>query len=308
MPSVKVIVDDNRPVFVMFGTSANQVTIASGLSTSTHTVLLYVMGANPTLPDSWTGTVGQTHIQSLQFDAGSTLSAYPVIRSKNCFILGDSFLAGSNGAKQGNSKLYTILDPSVTWAFQLGYALDCEVGVVGVGGQGFLVRGIGGYPHLLKSWNKYDATHDRIFIPAPDFVIDAHGINDHHDLVPVEYEGAAVQTFITSIRSSFPATKLFLYLPVGGKAADEFGGTGANAWVIKRAVTDLEDLDTFLIDPGSQLVAADNWVTPTWFAPNDGKHPAKAGQAAMAAIAIQQMQEALSNSPIAASPVAAGVR
>jgi len=66
MPSVKVIVDDGPPVFVTFGISSTHIALATGLSASTHTVLLYMMGANSTLLNSWTGTIAQTHILSLQ--------------------------------------------------------------------------------------------------------------------------------------------------------------------------------------------------------------------------------------------------
>ncbi len=302
MPSAKVIVDDDPPAFITFGTTASQMTLASGLSPAKHKVVVYMLGDNPPLPDSWTEPIAQPHLQSLQFDAGSTLSPYPLIQSKNCFILGDSFLTGYDGSR-------SIADPSITWAFQLASVMGCEVGVVGVGGQGFLMPGNGGYPPVTKSWNKYDATHARVFSPPPDFVIDAHGINDHPRFVSMRKEPEAVKGFLKSLRSQLPGAKIFLYLPVGGEKRDETGGTGANAELIKAGFAAAKDPNMFLIDPGSLLVSADNWRTPSWFAPNDGIHPAQTSHGILAAIAIQQMQKALDGSTATpAHPPAGGTR
>lgn len=169
-----------------------------------------MLGANTLLPNTWSNSVAQTHIQSLEFDAGSKLSPYPLIHRKNCFILGDSFLTGYDGG-------VAISDPSITWAFQIGYAIDCEVGVVGVASQGFLMRGDGGYPSVQQSWDRYDETHVRRFDPIPDIVIDAHGINDHLGYIPSVWEQKAVEAFLPSLRSKLPSSKIFFHLPVGGR-------------------------------------------------------------------------------------------
>jgi len=297
MPSLKVIVDDGPPAFVLFAPLATQVTLASRLSAaSRHTLLVYVIGANTNLPEAWTGTVAQTHIRSLQLDRGATLSPYPIIRRKNCFILGDSILQGYYGLHAAGN-YYTYVDPSVTWAIQLGYVMGCEVGVVGVAGQGFLEPGnagqiSGGYPPITGSWNFYDSTHPRSFSPPPDYVIDAHGVNDHRSRFSAAAVQAAVESFLSSVRSQLPRSSIFVYLPFGGQLRDGTGA-GANYAPIKSAVRAFGDANTFLIDPGAALRSANTGVKPTWFSPNDGTHPAQINHGILAGIAAQQMQKAL---------------
>ncbi len=296
-PSLKVVVDDNRAVFVQFTPGATTAILASGLTTATHAVLIYAIGGNQAAYSSWRGEVGQTHIRSLQFDAGSTLSAHPRIFKKNCLIYGDSFLMGYNGvsATESTDAYYTYVDPSITWAIQLGPAMQCEVGVVDVGGSGYLQPVVSdGQPDVLRYWDSYDSTHARSFSPSPDYTINSLGINDHRRLGWTAAEvQAAVQSWLTAVRSRLPATKIFLYAPVGGEAGDEDGTGGANATQVRNAVTAFGDSNTFLIDAGTQLVDADNWKYATSFTGPDGVHPAWESHAKLAKIAIEQMQKAL---------------
>lgn len=290
MPALKVIVDDTPAVFVPFPVSATQVTLASGLSTGTHTVVVYALQGNGTISGAWSSTIVQVHIQSLQFDSGSTLSPYPIIRPKNCFLIGDSFLAGYYGAAQ-TGPYYSYVDPSMTWAFQMDYAMNCEVGVVGIGSQGFQQAGNGGYPAVGSTWNHYDSTHARSLSPTPDYVVMSEGINDHG--VSGSSETAAVQSWLTAARSAMSSSKIWVYVPIGGEAGDQTGTGGANATSIRNAVAAQGDPAVFLIDTGLNLVTADNWSYDTWFAPNDSIHPAQTSHGILAAYAVQQMQQAL---------------
>lgn len=235
----------------------------------------------------------------MQLDAGSVLSPYPPIFAKKCLIYGDSYLMGYNGASytESTDAYYTYVDPSMTWAIQLGQAMECEVGVVGVGGSGYLQPVTSdGQPALSEYWNYYDSTHARSFSPAPDYTINSLGINDHRRLgLTTSQVQTAVQGWLTSVRFTLPTTKIFLYIPVGGEAGDEDGTGGANATPIRNAVKVCGDSNTFLIDAGTQLVDADNWPRPTWFTGPDGIHPAQNSHRILAAIAIYQMQKALSD-------------
>lgn len=296
-PTLKVSIDDRPAEFVQFPQDADSVTLASGLTIGPHTVLVYVIGGNQNARSSWSGTIGQTHIKSLQFDAGSALSVYPRIYGKNCLIYGDSYLVGGNGRNfyLGMTPYYKAVDPSMTWAPQLGWAMGCEVGVVAVGGSGYLQPvPEDGWPALSEYWNRYDFSHARSFSPAPDYIINSLGINDHRRLGwKAPDVQAAVQNWLTAVRSTLPATKIFLYIPVGGMSEDEDGTGGANATPIRNAVKAFGDPNTFLIDAGTQLVSADDWPYPTWFTGPDGMHPAVTSHGILAAIAIQQMQKAL---------------
>ena len=299
MPTFKVIVNDMPATFQQLGTAATQVTLASGLSSgSTYTVVIYVIAGGTNCGNGWSATNSMLHLRSMQFDSGTTLSAYPIIRSKNCFILGDSFLEGYDGATYtpGTTLFYTVVDPSMTWAYQLAYALGCEVGVVGIGSQGYTNGGNNSYPVLSSSWDHYDSTHARSFSPAPDYVINAEGINDHG--ISGSTMQSDVQTWLTAARSALASTKIWLYIPVGGESGDETGTGGANATPIRNAVTAQGDPNVFLIDTGTSLVTADNWSYTTWFSPNDGLHPAWTSDGILAAYAAQQMQYALGGSVI----------
>jgi lysophospholipase L1-like esterase len=302
MPTLKVFIDGIPTAFVQLGTSATQVTLASGLTPGTHTLLAYAILGGDVKTNGWSAATGQMHIQSLQFDAGSTLSPYPTIYSKSCLIIGDSFLMSYFGEAYtpGTTPYYTVVDPTLSWAVQLGPAIGCEVGVVAIGGSGYLQPGGWGYPPLSEYWNQYDSTHARNFSPAPDYTINAAGINDHrfaygHDAFSDSEIETAVRSWLTAARATLPRTKIFLYIPVGGEARDEDGTGGANATQIRNAAKASGDANVFLIDSGTQFVSVDNWETTTWFAPNDGIHPAEAGHAALAKIAIQQMREAINS-------------
>jgi lysophospholipase L1-like esterase len=299
MPTLKVFIDGVPMAFVQLGTSATQVTLASGLTTGTHTILAYAILGSGVKNNGWSATTGQMHIQSLQFDAGSTLSPYPTIYRKNCLIFGDSFLMSYFGeARSPNAPFYTVVDPTLSWAVQLGPAIGCEVGVIGIGGSGYLQPGGWGYPPLSEYWNQYDSTHARNFSPAPDYTINAVGINDHrimndHKKFSDSEVETAVRNWLAAARSALPSTKIFVFIPVGGEETDEDGTGGANATQIRDAVKASGDANVFLIDAGTQFVSADNWVSRTWFAPNDGIHPAEAGHSALAKIAIQQMRKVI---------------
>lgn len=298
MPTLKVVVNDLPAVFYQLGTSATSVTIASALTAgSTYTVVVYVIGGGSS-SSGWSATSTQLRLTSLQFTAGATISAYPIVRSKKCFVVGDSFLAGYNGLTYtvGTTPYYSVVDPSMTWAIQMGYAMGCEVGVVGIGSQGYLQTGAYGYPDLQSSWDHYDSTHVRSFSPAPDYVINAEGINDHRSSFTAAAVQSAVSSWLSAARTALPSAKIFLYVPIGGQAADEDGTGGANATPIRNAFTAFADSNTFLIDTGTQLVTADNWSYNTWFSPNDSIHPAQTSHGILTGFAVQAMQKALGGS------------
>jgi hypothetical protein len=298
-PTFKVIVNDRPATFIQLTSGATTETLASGLTSGdTYTVVMYVIDGGTGAGNGWSGTGPMAHIQSLQFDGGATVSPYPIIRPKNCFVLGDSFLTGYNGLTytSGTTPYYTVVDPSMTWANYMAYAMNCEVGIVGVGSQGYTAAGNNSYPSLPSTWDHYDSTHARSFSPAPDYVINAEGVNDH-GISSVTMQ-ADVQSWLTAVRSALPSAAVFLYIPVGGESSDETGTGGANATPIRNAVAAQGDPNVFLIDSGTALVTADNWSYTTWFSPNDGLHPAQTSHGILASYAVQWMQKALGGSGI----------
>ena len=313
-PAFEVIVDDAQPVLVPLTSGATQLTLATGMSSGiTHTVVLYAVTPDPGI-NMWSATTGQTHVQSLQFANGSTLSAYPTVYSKNCLMFGDSYWEPYYGQPytSGTTPVWTVTTPSYSVPFIVGRAVGCEVGVIGIGGQGYTQTGGWSYPVLGSSWNYYDSTHSKTFSPAPDYVVIEEGINDHG--VSLGTMQTAVQSLLTALRSAFASTKIFQYIPTGGEATDETGTGGANATPIRNAVTAQADANVFPVDTGTQLVCANNWSTtptgcpssgagPTWFnsVSGDALHPAQTTQGVLAGYAIEAIQKAIGGRLVAYS-------
>ena len=208
MPTIKVLVNspaaDGAYTFAQFpanNTASTPVTLATGLSTgTTYSVVLSIISGNPSDGNGWTGTVPQTQINSLQFDAAATVAQPSNLRSKNALFLGASYEAGNFGGEETGT-YYSWADFTLSWPFFAAWALGCEYGQVGVGSQGWVNTGIGGYPAFPSSWNAYDSTHAKTFNPAPDYVFVHQAENDNG-----QSSGAvtsAVTAWITAARTAF---------------------------------------------------------------------------------------------------------
>lgn len=269
MPSIKVLVNpptaDGVYSFVLFpanNTASTQITLATGLSTgTTYNVILSMIGGDTNGGlNGWSATDYQTKINSLQFDGGAIVTA-PTTRSKNALFFGASYESAYFGGTETGA-WYNFVDFTLSWPFAVSWAFGCEYGQIGIGSQGWVEAGQGGYPAFPSSWNHYDSTHAKTFSPAPDYVFVHQAENDKS-----QSSGTittAVTNWIAAARTAFGAgTKIFIILSL----------PQIQSAAIKSGVTAANDANTFVLDPGSEFADAtfNGTLSATWMSP-DGLH------------------------------------
>jgi hypothetical protein len=289
MPSVKVIVDtptqDGVASYIQFpnnNTLGTPVVLATGLNAATvYNVLLSFIGGSPEDVNCWQQQACQTRVMSLQFDSGAVLSP-AFTRPKNCVFWGDSYLASSFGLPQTGA-YYSYIDFTLSWPFSTSYALNCEYGQIGIGGQGWVTNGsYGNYPPFPQTWNAYDANNAKAFSPAPDYAFVAEGINDHGQS-PASVQ-AAVTSTLQAMRVAFgPSTRILFVIPLNRQQVA----------AIRAGIGAAQDPNTFVIDPnnyGTQyLNTVFSGASSTWASP-DGLHLDAIHHAMLSAIVVQQTQ------------------
>jgi lysophospholipase L1-like esterase len=282
MPSIKVIVNtptlDGTAAYIQFpanNTASTAVTLASGMSSgTTYTVLLSAIGGNQASGNGWTGTSFQTKINSLSFDSGATVSI-GTQRPKNILFIGDSYLQAYYGGSQSGA-YYTCVDFTLSWPFFASFAFNGEYGQVGVGSQGWVLSGQGGYPNLPSSWNSYDSTHAKTFSPAPDYVFISEGTNDHGQS-PSTVTANVTSTLI-AMRTAFGAsTKIFIVIPLDQQQVS----------AITAGVSATGDKLIGVLNGGTQYANTVFAGAATWASP-DGLHLDSTHGAIWSAFIIQQ--------------------
>jgi hypothetical protein len=296
MPSFRVTIDDAASTYVQEGLAATQITLVSGMTTASHKYRVEVIGPANNVGNGWTGIVGHTIINSLQFDTASVLSA-PAIRPKVCLAFGDSYLEGYFGDPQSGAR-YLYIDYTLTWPQYVAAALNCEIGQFGIGGSGWMNSGEGGFGAFPSFWNFYDSTHARDLTTPADYLIVAEGVNDHVGTWTAAQINTAMNTWHTALRatSGWATVKTFIIVPNYADATDAVNhaqiSTSANAWA---------DAAAFAVDPGTSLQLCLPFTGVTWCSP-DGTHPSRPYAGWMAATIMQGIQKAL-NVPGGPGPI-----
>jgi hypothetical protein len=268
MPSVKVIVSgpshDGEARYVAF--PANQqanteLSLASGLDPQlTYQVLIQAIGGDGRVMTAWSGLTVQTQLNHVGLDDGGALLRAP-LRPKRALFLGASYEQSYFGRLRPNVPLYDFVDPSLSWPFFVAYGFDCEYGQVGIGSQGWVRFGNGGYPPFPQTWRNFDATHPKTFGADLDYVFVHLAENDAaQDAAAVR---RAVAAWIPAARAAFgPRARIFLILSLPQiKSAP-----------IRAGVADAGDRRTYVLDPGTEYRRAVFAGCNTWAAPDDGLH------------------------------------
>ncbi|HEX4147070.1 MAG TPA: SGNH/GDSL hydrolase family protein [Pirellulales bacterium] len=229
MPTLKVTIEDQPPTFIQFPPGAAQVTLAT-LSPDRHRFRIEAIGGNQIKPDGWSGTTFQTKIDSLEFDAGATLSP-PALRSKRALILGDSNIQAYFG-QPTVGPYYRYVDYSLSWPGDVAFAFDCEFGQIGIGSTGWIHPGQGGYPAMPDWWDHYSAGQPRDLTLQPDYVWVALGANDHN-VEPARLT-EVITRWLARARKAFPAAEIFCVVPFHGE----------NRAAVSAAVHAAHDADT----------------------------------------------------------------
>ncbi len=303
MPSVKVTIDDQPPTFVQFPPGASQVTLAT-FTPETHRYRIEVIGGNQIKPDGWRGTTFQTKIDSLEFDAGATLSP-PALRPKRALFLGDSNIQAYFGEPNAGP-YYRYVDYTLSWPGDVAFAFECEFGQIGIGSTGWIHPGQGGYPAMPEWWNQYSAGHKRDLSLPPDYVWVALGANDHN-VEPAKLTEVIV-TWLAEARRTFPAAEIFCVVPFHGEnraAVTAAVRQAAPAHVPPGTVTNTARLH--LVDLGPELESAIPFRggQTTWLT-GDGLHIRSQYHGLLAAGIARQSQAALEKQRRLARTAASG--
>lgn len=281
------------------------VSLVTGLSTgTTYNVTMYFPGGNQgeSGANGWTGTDFQTKVNSIQADNGATFST-PSNRSKTCVFWGNSYELPYFGQPQ-TGPYYGFVDPTQPWEFMVGYALQCEYGEIGIGSQGWVNAGNGGYPQFSSSWNGYDSTHAKTFSSpqAPNYVVVHQNINSHGS--SAASITSTVSSWITSARTAFgPTTKIFII----GDIRNVNASSGTVQAAVQAGITAAADPATWYIPMNQQysnvvFAPSDSCsLNPTWLSLDDC-HPTAVYNGLFTAAIVQGVTQALASG---AAPITA---
>jgi hypothetical protein len=290
MPAVKVVVSnvdsvDGPAQYVQFPANESAdtpVTIATGLNPQlAYKVMIQAVGGDETAQNGWSGTIFHTQINRIEIDAGGKL-APATLRPKRALFFGASYEQAYFGYSKPGVPIYTFCDASLSWPFFVAYGMDCEYGQVGIGTQGWIMSGNGGYPPFPASWDHFDATHAKTFAHDLDYVFVHIAENDNsQDPAAVE---KAVAAWIPKARAAFgPDTRIFLILSL----------PQIRTGPIVTGVKEANDAKTYVLDPGLEMRAVVFAGPSTWASPGDGLHLDAVHQSLYTAFVTKQAQECI---------------
>lgn len=294
MPAVKVVASgpdrDGSARYFQFPPNDSAdvpISVASGLDPkATYGVIIQTMGGDERILSGWSGTVFQTRINRIDFDPGAVLTR-PSLRPRRALFLGASYEQAFFGDFREGKPMYEMVDPSLSWPFFVAYAFDCEYGQIGIGSQGWVRYGNGGYPAFPSSWNHFDQQHPKSFEPDLDYVFVHLAENDR-----AQSDGdveTAVASWIPAARSAFgPKTKIFIILSLPQIKSEP----------VRAGVRRAADPFTYILDPGSEYQRVVFAGGPTWASPNDGIHLDATHQSLFTAFVTRQAQACLDGRPL----------
>jgi len=299
MPAVKAVVSntdahDGLAQYVQFPANQNAdtpVTIATGLDPGeTYNVMIQAVGGDETAQSGWSGTIFQTQINRIEIDAKGRLAPAD-LRPKRALFLGASYEQAYFGFSKPGVPIYTFCDASLSWPFFVAYGMDCEYGQVGIGTQGWIMSGNGGYPPFPAAWDHFDSTHAKTFAHDLDYVFVHMAENDNsQDPAAVE---KAVAAWIPKARAAFgPDTRIFLILSL----------PQIRSGPIVAGVKEANDAKTYVLDPGLEMRHTVFNGASTWAAPGDGLHLDAVHQSLFTAFVTKQAQECIDGARSAVLP------
>jgi hypothetical protein len=259
------------------------VTIAKGLNPQlTYKVMIQAVGGDETAQSGWSGTIFHTQINRIEIDAKGVVAPPRQLRPKRALFLGASYEQAYFGFAKPGVPIYTYCDVSLSWPFFTAYGMDCEYGQVGIGSQGWVNGGNGGYPPFPASWDHFDATHAKTFAHDLDYVFVHMAENDNgQDPAAVE---KAVAAWIPKARAAFgPDTRIFIILSL----------PQIRSGPIITGVKEANDAKTYVLDPGYEMRAVAFAGPSTWATPGDGLHLDAVHQSLYTAFVTKQAQECI---------------
>ncbi|MDP8999630.1 MAG: SGNH/GDSL hydrolase family protein [Myxococcota bacterium] len=253
------------------GELAPSLSMATGLTSGPHDVLLMVRGLNENQSRWAPPLISSITFLGLDVVGGTLEPSSRPVRPKIEF-LGDSITEGVAvwSTHAGQTTPCWRSDARVSYASQASQTLGAEWRQVGFGRQGLLIGGNGGVPTANTAFNwMYQGVPRDIW--QADLVIINQGTNDGS--ASATAFAPAYTAFVSTVRAGYPNAKIVAMRPFGGAHAIEI-----KAEVDRRIAAG--DSRVYYVDTTGWLSVGDF---------TDGVHPnaqgsAKAAQALVAAI------------------------
>jgi hypothetical protein len=261
-------------------------TLATGLSSGTHTLLFYLENTYANL-DQWNTPTQSFIVEGISLDASQNLVALTndvAQLPQNILFLGDSIMAGYyvNGYN-ANSTLTS--DGQLSWTYPVAAAFTAEYGNIAFGCQGWSVGGCSSsnVPSMPSSWNLYWSGTSRLIssklAPIPDYVVVNMGQNDGSTNIQ-----ATVVSWITAMRAAVNTnTPIIIVVPFSQNQQSN----------LAAAVVTAGDPAVYLVNLGTTISYGLNGaVGPSrWAADSGGIHPYGTTDGWLGAMVAQQMQK-----------------
>ncbi|MBP5093118.1 MAG: hypothetical protein J6332_03625 [Abditibacteriota bacterium] len=251
---------DNAPFrLVAIATDKDVYTIpmASGLTSSTHTVAVYLRSSG-SLTNRYTSKKSHVIVKGFEVDDnGATVEQN--IKPKRMIGYGDSITEGVVIEHDGGP------NARCAWLPMVASALNCEYGQVGVCAIGFS-KGVDDWPKFQDSWSRYDAEASRLvngkFDPEPDYIMLSMGTNDPEN-------GSfftAYSIWMRNARAAAPNAVIVLIVPPSGCHREQITKAAATA-----------GKNVILVDTPETNIGV-HWYSGAAAMSYDGIHPNMYGQ------------------------------
>lgn len=283
----------------VISTTNSQVTIATGLSSGSHTVDFWLEGLNNGAQDCWTGGIpgASLTIWGIQLDAGFTLSAPVALTSKMLFV-GDSITAGQSASAN--------IDYIYTYAAAVAAALNSEPSWSAYPTTGWNRTGTNNVPPLATALVNYYASTPRTLTDLFTRVLINMGTNDTGSFGPV------VASTLTTARAALGSTsKLYVLMPFNNATVSAmttgmttYCGTLGSAVTVQGTQTYqtcANDTKTYFLNLGADgsagLAGSVSFQSPDGLHPNGFTHNRLAG---LITVVIKAIENVPQPSPVVA--------
>lgn len=276
-PIIRYSVDNGIYTDYQLQSTDIQISIAIGLISRTHTVIIWLRAQQWDLIDLWNLPVSVLRITSVAIDSGASLGTS--LAPKRAFFFGDSITFGN----------YVLFeqDPEgddgvENWVGITGISLNLEFGRAGLPAQGWITPGGGNVPQFIDSWNFIFSGQPRNFSNL-DYIFVNEGTNDFG------LDSSVITTWLGNMRTACgPNTYIFMIIPFG-----QFNASVITTGVTNYRIANPFDTNIFLINPGLLYAAGLARTGSATYVSGDGLHPNVYGSELLGAATTSAVQNAL---------------
>lgn len=219
-----------------------QITMASSLTDTTHTLMIMIVGMDWDSYERWTNPVMLFKVTGIEVAPGRTCvtpTQNPSAYSRDAIVFSDSFGAGEELVASSVSVAH--MNTSLSMAMLIGKKLQARIGNVSHSGQGYTATGGGSIPTLINAYNLNYATKTRVYPRTPYRILSFHGQNDSGTADATLR--TAVTAWIAAVRADLPTTRIDVCIPAFLTKAS----------AITNGESDAADANSFLINHNVDL-------------------------------------------------------